>query len=203
MINEVFFDCETKKLFSEVGGVNASLLGASIVSVYQRKIDEAYNEIEGNLTSFWEKDFDKLWQIFSISDRIIGFNSKGFDIEVLQPYAPYNLSKLPHFDIMEEVKKIIDRRISLDALAKETLDKEKSDIGINAVLYWKSQTKENLEKLRKYCEMDVIISKELYDFGLKNHFLKFKDRWNTPRIVNVDFSYAKEELSQKKQIGLF
>ena len=62
--------------------------------------------------------------------------------------------------------------------------------------------KENLEKLRRYCEMDVIISKELYDFGLKNHFLKYKDKWNTPRIVNVNFSYPKDILT-KKQIGLF
>jgi DEAD/DEAH box helicase domain-containing protein len=199
---EVFFDCETKKLFSEIEGFNPRLLEASIVSLYQRTVDENYSEKEGKLISFWEKDFDKIWQIFSSADRIIGFNSFGFDIEVLQPYAPYNLKLLPHFDIMEEVKKKIDRRISLNALAKETLDKEKSDIGVNAVLYWQSGTKENLEKLRKYCEMDVIISKELYDFGLKNHFLKFKDRWNTPRTVSVNFGYP-QGFTLKKQEGLF
>ena len=199
---EVFFDCETKKLFSEIQGFNPADLGVSITSLYKRKLDDSYNESEGEIMSFWERDFDKIWPIFQKADRIIGFNSFKFDIPALQPYTNIKLIKLPHFDIMEEIKKKVGRRISLDALAKETLDKEKSDIGVNAVLYWQSQSKENLEKLRKYCEMDVIISKELYDFGLKNHFLKYKDRWNTTRIVNVNFSYPKDILT-KKQIGLF
>ncbi|OGM11545.1 hypothetical protein A2W13_02300 [Candidatus Woesebacteria bacterium RBG_16_36_11] len=199
---EVFFDCETKKLFSEIQGFNPADLGVSITSLYQRKLDDSFNESEGKIMSFWEKDFDKIWPIFQKADRIIGFNSLKFDIPALQPYTITKLNKFPHFDIMAEVKKKIDRRISLDALAKETLDKEKSDIGVNAVLYWQSQSKENLEKLKKYCEMDVIITKELYDFGLKNHFLKYKDRWNTPRMVNVNFSYPKT-LSTKKQIELF
>ncbi len=200
---EVFFDCETKKLFSEIQGFNPADLGVSITSLYKRKLDDSYNESEGEIMSFWERDFDKIWPIFQKADRIIGFNSLKFDIPALQPYTTINISKFPHFDIMDEVKKKVGRRISLDALAKETLDKEKSDIGVNAVLYWQSQSKENLEKLRKYCEMDVVISKELYDFGFKNHFLKYKDRWNTPRMVNVNFSYPKVVLSQKKQAGLF
>jgi hypothetical protein len=51
--------------------------------------------------------------------------------------------------------------------------------------------------------MDVLITKDLYDFGLKNNYLKFKDKWNTPRTVEIDFSYPKTIDSSTTQIKLF
>ena len=199
---EVFFDCETKKLFSEIQGFNPGDLGVSITSLYQRELDDSYNESEGKIISFWEEDFDKIWPIFQKADRIIGFNSLKFDIPALQPYTTINISKFPHFDIMDEVKKKVGRRISLDALAKETLDKAKIDNGLNAVFYWNKGDKESLAKLKKYCEDDVRITKELYDFVIKNKHLLFKDKWNTLRRIDLDFSYPDEE-KPDSQIGLF
>jgi hypothetical protein len=49
--------------------------------------------------------------------------------------------------------------------------------------------------------MDVTVTKEVYDFGLKNKQLKYKDKWNTPRIIEVDFSYPKKDIAP--QMGLF
>jgi DEAD/DEAH box helicase domain-containing protein len=197
---EVFFDVETKNLFNEAGEFNPADLGVSIVSVYRRKIDSNFREVEGEMHSFWEKEFSAIWPVFQKADRIIGFNSINFDVPALQPYANFPLAKLPHFDIMAAVKEVFGKRISLDSLAKETLGKEKSDIGVNAVLYWQEGGRANMEKLKKYCEMDVEITKELYDFVLKNGYLHFKDKWNTLRHIKLDFSYPK---TASKQEGLF
>ncbi|OGM14952.1 hypothetical protein A3A76_05640 [Candidatus Woesebacteria bacterium RIFCSPLOWO2_01_FULL_39_23] len=201
MITEVFFDVETKKLFSEIDKFDPADLGVSIVSLYRRILDENYIEKEGKLMSFWEADFQKLWPIFQEANRIIGFNSINFDVPALEPYTNFPIKKLPHFDIMAKVKDVFGRRISLDSISKETLGREKSDIGVNAVLYWQTGGKENLKKLQRYCDDDVIITKELYDFVLKNGYLHFKDKWNTQRRVDLDFSYPKEK--SQKQIGLF
>ncbi|MFC1710181.1 ribonuclease H-like domain-containing protein [Patescibacteria group bacterium] len=203
MIKEVFFDVETQKLFSEIEGENPADLKLSMLSVYKRQIDENIKEISGEMTSFWHDDLDGLWSIFQEADRIIGFNSISFDTPVLQPYASFPLNKLPHFDILDKVKQAFGRRLSLNALAKETLGKEKIDIGINAVLYWKQQDKKSLAKLQKYCEEDVYVTRDLYDYGLNNNHLKFKDRWNTPKEIEIDFSYPKEEIEATKQKGLF
>jgi DEAD/DEAH box helicase domain-containing protein len=200
IFNEVVFDVETKNLFNEAGEFNPAELGVSIVSLYKRKLDSNLNEIEGEINSFWEEDFAQIWPIFQTADRIIGFNSLNFDVPALQPYADFPLSKLPHLDIMAQVKEVFGRRISLDSISKETLGKEKSDIGVNAVLYWQEGGKANLEKLQKYCEMDVEITKELYDFVLRNGYLHFKDRWNTLRHIELNFSYPK---NVSKQVGLF
>jgi len=197
-------------LFSDIEGENPGDLGVSVVSVYSRKVDndtkeidsrKVLSEVEGKMQSFWEKDFDDMWPIFQKADRIIGFNSIGFDVPALIPYADFPFAKLPHFDIMGKFKEVLGHRISLNAIAKETLDAEKSDSGLNAVYYWKKGDKESLEKLRKYCEMDVEITKKVYDYGVKNGHLLFKDKWNTLRKAELDFSYPKEE--PEKQIGLF
>ncbi len=201
MLTEVFFDVETKKLFGDIEGFDPGDLGVSIVSLYQRVIDENNKEVRGGMLSFWEKDFGQMWPIFQNSDRIIGFNSIGFDVPALTPYAAFPFKKLPHFDIMQKVKDVFGRRISMDAIAKETLDREKTDVGLNAVFYWQKGDKESLEKLKKYCEADVLITRDIYDFGLKEGHLLFKDKWNTLQKVKVDFSYPKE--FSEKQEGLF
>jgi len=201
MMNEIIFDIETKKIFDDIEGSNPADLGISIISVYKRQLDDNFKEISGKMESFFEEDFPKMWGLFSNVDRIIGFNSLHFDVPAMAPLAPYDFKKLSHFDIMDHVKNAIGFRLSLNAIATETLGHTKIDNGLNAVYYWQEHSKESLSKLKKYCEMDVIVTKEVYDFGLKNKQLKYKDKWNTPRIFEVDFSYPKIEVAP--QMGLF
>lgn len=201
MVNEVIFDIETKKIFDDIEGNNPADLGISIVSIYKRQLDDNFNEVSGKMDSFFEEDFPKMWGLFSNVDRIIGFNSLHFDVPAVAPLAPYDFKKLTHFDIMDHVKDSIGFRLSLNAIATETLGHTKIDNGLNAVFYWQQHTEESLAKLKKYCEMDVIVTKEVYDFGLKNKQLKYKDKWNTPRVFEVDFSYPKVEVAP--QMGLF
>ena len=198
MFTEVIFDIETKTFFDESGDYDASKLGVSIVSLYSRHLKNDLEEIEGELLSFWESDFKKMWSLFSSADRIIGFNSKRFDVPALKPYAPPNFARLPHFDILEEVKKASGKRASLNKIATQTLQKEKNDNPANAILYFQKGDKESLEKLKRYCEEDVRLTKEIYDFVLKNKYLEFKDFWNEERVVSLDFSYlpASQESSQ-------
>jgi hypothetical protein len=198
---EVIFDVETQKLFEEIGDRDPGKLLISVVSLYRRKLDSEYREIEGEMKSFWVPEarlfptLDEMWSIFEDADRIIGFNTLGFDIAALQPYWDKNFSDLPHFDILEEIRRGFGRRVSLDAVAKETigLDQSKIASGLDAVAWWKMRTEESLANLKKYCEEDVRVTKDVYDFGLKKGKLKFKDRWNEPREVEVDFSYKKNE----------
>jgi DEAD/DEAH box helicase domain-containing protein len=200
MISEIIFDIETKKLFDQITTKDPFDLGVSIVSLYKRQLDENLNEINGQILSFWEADFPKMWPLFSNVDRIIGFNSLSFDVPALSPLCSYSFKKLNHFDILEKIKTSLGFRLSLDAVAKETLGIGKTDVGTNAVLYWNQATPESLSKLQHYCEADVLITKDIYDYGLKNGHLKYKDKWNTPRIVEINFSYPKLDSSQ---VGLF
>jgi len=104
---------------------------------------------------------------------------------------------------LEKVKNVLGHRLSLDAIAKETLGKTKSGVGTQAVEWWKAGDDKSLDLLKKYCEMDVIVTKDVYDFGLENRHLKFMDKWNELREVEVDFSYPKEVEEGETQMGLF
>jgi len=201
MVTEVIFDIETKKIFDDISTNNPADLGISIISVYKRQLDNNLKEVSGEIVSFWEEDFPKMWSLFSNVDRCIGFNSLHFDVPAMAPLCPYDFNKIMHFDIMTHVKDALGFRIGLDAIAKETLGHTKIDHGLNAVKYWAEHTDESLSKLKKYCEMDVIVTKEVYDYGLKFKELKFKDKWNTVRSFPVNFSYPKKDLAP--QMGLF
>lgn len=174
----------------------------SLLSLYSREVDENGKEIVGEMKSFWEKDIGKAIDLFQKADRIIGFNSIGFDVPALSPYTPPTFPKLPHFDMLAHIRAVQGKRVSLDSLARGTLGKKKTDSGENAILYYQKGDKESLGKLLKYCEADVALTRDIYDFGFKNGFLKFVDFWNETREVKVDFSYPELD-SKSTQHSLF
>lgn len=186
---EVIFDTETKKFFNEIEGYDPAKLGVSITSVYSRVLDPDLKETEGKMESFWEKDFDRMFKLFEKADRIIGFNSITFDVPALSPYLPPHWVRLKHFDILDAIKRVEGKRISLNSLAKATLGTKKNDNGENAIKYWNAGDPESLAKLQKYCEMDVSITRDVYDHALHKGNLKYIDFWNETHEVKVDFSY--------------
>lgn len=196
MYFEVIFDLETKYWFNEEGITKLEELGVSIMCMYAREVDNEGNEIRGQMMSFWDNNFEDAWQYFRKADRIIGFNSIKFDVPVLMPFAPSDFEKLNHFDIYQEIKKSNDGfASSLNSIAKSTLGIGKVDSAENATVYWQKGDKESLFLLEKYCRVDVEITKEVYDFVFLNKNLKYIDRWNSPRIVELDFSYPKEPIN--------
>ena len=202
MHNEIIFDIETQNWFEDGEDRDLIKLKVSVVAVYSRTLDSGLKELDGKIQSFWVDEIDKLWPVMQNADRIVGYNSINFDTPVLQSYASIPLNKLPQLDIMAEIKRVFGRRIALNAVAKETLGREKLEEGSMANVLWEKGDKASLERLQKYCEEDVMITRDIYDFGLKNKKLKFKDKWNTVREVEVDFSYP-EKKEESVQIGLF
>lgn len=207
MYTEIIFDIETQKFFDDIEGSNPADLGVSILSMYVRTLDENIKEIKGEMISFYESELASSWKYFKKADRVIGFNSKHFDVPALRPYLPIELTKIPHLDILEHVKEVNGKRVSLNAIVKETLADNKADDPANAIIYWQKHDEASLAKLKFYCEEDVRLTKEVYDYGLENKKLSFKDYWNDIKTIDVDFSYpeikSKKELLEVQQFELF
>jgi DEAD/DEAH box helicase domain-containing protein len=190
----VVFDVETKKAFDEVGGFYPERLGVSVSGVW-------YGEegTTGTLRGFREEEFGEMFKIFEMADRIVGFNSIDFDIATLKPYYLGDLTKLPNFDILQEIEKKIGHRVKLDAVAKETLGIQKGGSGLDAITYFHNG---EWDKLIKYCLQDVEITRDLYLHGLKTGELKFKNKWNELVKVGVDFGFH-EQKDNGVQVTLF
>ncbi len=164
MLNEVVFDIETQNSFAEVEN-DFKKLKISVVSIYNFATD--------TYQSFAENELGKLWPILERADRIIGYNSEHFDLPVLHNYYLGKLDQIPHLDIMKEVKAAIGFRLKLDDLAQATLDDiKKSADGLQAIRWWKEG---KIDEIKKYCEQDVKITKEIYDFGKANKQLFYKN----------------------------
>lgn len=163
-MKKVVFDIETSNLFADVGKADPALLDISVVGVYDYASD-TYNCFEQN-------EFNKLWPILESAELLIGFNSEHFDLPLLNKYYSGDLYKIPHLDILKEIKQSYGRRMKLDQIAEGTLGLKKSGVGTQATTWWRNGEK---EKVKKYCLDDVRLTKDVFDYAVKNKKLKFKE----------------------------
>ncbi len=163
-MRKIVFDVETKNSFQEVGSTDPAALDISLLVIYDYTTD--------TYQSFMEADFPKLWRILEQTDLIIGYNCDHFDIPVLNKYYPGDLTNIKTLDLLVEIKNALGKRVRLDAIAEATLGTNKTGGGLDAIKWWRQG---EIEKIRSYCEMDVKITKEVYEYALKHQSLKLKD----------------------------
>jgi DEAD/DEAH box helicase domain-containing protein len=171
-LKKIVLDLETQKSFEEVGGRGKNhLLKISVCGIYDYS-DNKYSIYE-------ERELSRLAPILQKADQIIGFNIKDFDFEVLQPYLNFDIHRIPYFDILEEIDRVLGHRINLESVAQGTLGTGKSGKGTEAILYFKNG---RWDLLKKYCLDDVKITKQVYDYGKKNGKILYKDFFKTKEI---------------------
>ncbi len=180
---QLVLDVETKKAFEEVGGFFPDRLGISFVGVCIRENQSGPGEMKG----YFEKDLPELFPLLEKADVVIGFNIDNFDMQTFVPYYSADITKIPTLDLMMRIKDTAGHRISLDAVAQETLGSGKSGDGLDAIKYYKNQ---DWEKLSSYCLRDVEVTRDIYDHGLKKGQVKFRNKWNRLIECPVDFSFT-------------
>jgi len=163
-MKKIVFDIETSNIFSDVGSNNPVDLNISVVGVYEYEGDK--------YTAFLQEDFSKLWPIIENADMFITFNGDHFDIPLLNKYYPGDLLKIKSVDLLKEMHASAGRRMKLDQIAEGTLGTHKSGHGLEAIKWWRDG---EVEKVKKYCLDDVRITKDLYEYALKNGKLIFKE----------------------------
>ncbi|KKS28137.1 MAG: hypothetical protein UU89_C0045G0009 [Parcubacteria group bacterium GW2011_GWC2_42_11] len=170
-ITKVVFDIETANIFDEVSSNDPAKLDISIVGIYDSLTD--------TYSSYAVSEFGKLWPIIERADMLIGYNSNHFDIPLLNKYYPGDLTAIKSLDLLAEIRSSLGRRLRLDSVAEATLGINKSGHGLEAVQWWK-EGKEDL--VRKYCLDDVRITKEVYEYALKNKEVNYKDFGDIKKI---------------------
>jgi DEAD/DEAH box helicase domain-containing protein len=176
-MNVLFFDLETQRSFDEVGGRhNIRKLGLSAAVTFSTA-DEAFHR-------YVEEDAEKLIADLKAADLVVGFNVLKFDYEVLRAYTDDPLDNIPTVDMLDHVYKRLGFRVGLDNLAGATLGTKKSADGLQAVRWYKQG---RMGEILDYCQQDVEVTRQLYEFGRRQKHVKFRDRNFRTQMVPVNW----------------
>jgi DEAD/DEAH box helicase domain-containing protein len=162
----VVFDLETQNSFDDVGGHRNTRALKMSVGVTWNSADQSFHR-------YGEKDVPALIEELESASLVVGFNVLNFDYEVLMAYTNEPLRNLPTTDMLDHIYRRLGFRVKLDDLARATLNVKKSGDGLDAIRWWREG---DLEQLFSYCEKDVQVTRQLYEFGKKNRYVQFYDK---------------------------
>ena len=172
-----YFDLETQKSADDVGGwCNIHKMKLAVGVVWD-SIDQDYFVYE-------EKDAKTLVEKLRTADLVIGFNVIGFDYTVLQPYSDFDLQEINTFDMLVDVKKLLNFRLSLNHLAQHTLNAKKSADGLISLQWYKEG---KIDKIIHYCKQDVEITRDLYLYGEEHGYVNYQSRSGNPLQLEVNW----------------
>ncbi len=167
-MRKIVFDIETKNIFQDVGSRNPEDLDISVVGLYDSETN--------SFLSFTQEEFPQMWPYFLKAELLVTFNGLYFDIPLLNKYYKKeglgDLTEHKHLDIFKEVKQVSGRWLKLDKIAEGTFGVRKSGDGLEAVKWWREG---KVDEIRKYCLDDVKITRDVYEFALKNKKLLYKE----------------------------
>ncbi len=173
----VVFDLETQRSFEEVGGRSQfHRLGVSVGVAYRYDRDE--------FLVVTEETIQELVSLLTDADLVVGYNILGFDYEVLRAYTEQDLKDLPTFDLMYDLEERLGFRPKLESVASATLGEGKSADGMQALEWWRSG---EIDKIIEYCREDVRVTRDLYDFGKRNRWIRVGRFGGKPRKVEVNW----------------
>ena len=175
--NIVYFDLETQKSADEVGGWNN-------IRDMRMSVGVTYSTARGDYRIYGEKQVNELINELMRADLVVGFNNLRFDYEVLHGYTVFDLRQVPTLDMLIELQKIINHRLSLDSIATTTLGVEKTAEGLQAIEWFRAG---RLMDIAEYCCYDVKITKLVHEYGNSYKQLFYKNRFGTKLSVNVSW----------------
>ena len=173
----LYFDLETQKSADDVGGwgnIHDMKLAVAVV----------WDSCEQEYFSYLESAASQLVKKLRTADLVVGFNVKKFDYGVLQPYADFDLDEITTFDMLIDVNKKLGHRLSLNHLAENTLNAEKSADGLVSLQWFKEG---KIDKIIEYCKQDVEITRDLFLYGESHGYVKYSTRSGVAKDLKVDW----------------
>lgn len=162
---EIFVDTETQRLADEVQGGwdNIRAFGLTVAVTWDAA--NGYRE-------WFEPDAARLIGELRAFDRIVSFNGLRFDLEVLSAYGEVRDLRGKSLDLLQDLKRRLGFRVSLQSLAQATLGKTKTASGLEAVMWWRSGDPALRQRVVDYCRMDVEILRDVVAHGRREGFVR-------------------------------
>jgi DEAD/DEAH box helicase domain-containing protein len=174
----VVLDVETRRSAAEVGGWHrAGAMGVSVAVLYDSRADA--------FSAYGQEGIPALAAVLEGAPLVVGFNLLRFDYAVLAPHAPgCDFRRLPTLDMLLKIHEQLSYRLSLDNLARATLNTPKSADGLTALRWWQEGRTDLIEA---YCRQDVAVTRDLYVYGREHGCLLFTNKAGRHVRVRADW----------------
>ena len=166
--NIVYFDLETQKSAEEVGGWHR-------IRDMRMSIGVTYSTSRGDYKIYGENQVNDLIEELRRADLVVGFNNQRFDYEVLLGHNDFfDAEQVPTLDMLVELQRTLQHRLSLDSIAHATLGVEKTSEGLQAIRWYREG---KLAEIAEYCCYDVKITKLVHEYGAAQKKVHYTDRF--------------------------
>lgn len=176
-MRRITLDIETSAPTTQGAVFDPKVMELTVICIHDTETDL--------FTCYTVPELPNLWPILEKADVLIGYNSDHFDIPILNRYYAGDLSKIRSLDLLAEIRNVLGRRLKLDSVAEATLGRKKTGHGLDAITWWQNG---EYEKVKKYCIEDVRITKDIYDYALKNGKVRYND-FGEKRDIRLDTSH--------------
>jgi DEAD/DEAH box helicase domain-containing protein len=174
--NILYFDLETQKSAEEVGGWNH-------IRDMRMSVGVTYSSARPEYKIYRETQVNALIEELRRADLVIGFNTLRFDYEVLAGHNPlFDAGQIRSLDMLAELEKTLQHRLSLDSIAQATLGVEKTSEGLQAIRWYREG---RLLDIARYCCFDVKITRLVHEFGVSHKRLLYTDKHGKKLTVAV------------------
>lgn len=162
---EIYLDTETQRVADEVQGGwdNIRAFGLSVAVTW---------DASSGFREWYEPDAGRLIGELRAFDRIVTYNGLRFDFAVLSAYGDVRELQKKSLDLLQDLKRRLGFRVSLQNLAQATLGRAKTASGLEAVKWWRSGDPALRQRVVEYCRMDVDILREIVAHGRREGFVK-------------------------------
>jgi len=174
--NFVYFDLETQRSSNDVGGWDYK-------ADMKMSVGVTYSTARQGYTIYDESNVQELIDELVAADLVIGFNHINFDYEVLMGYTILDLKQQTrNLDLMLVLKKELEHRPKLDAVAAATLHHGKTAVGTDAIKWWREG---KIMQIAEYCCFDVKVTKMVHEYGAEHGQVAYTNRYNQTLEIPV------------------
>jgi DEAD/DEAH box helicase domain-containing protein len=188
------FDIEIKRTITEVAK-ELKLPDERMAFAYPQKLGFGvgiiYNSLSDEFLVFKSAREFALY-LLKFGGLLVSFNGARFDLPVLLDEIDIDtfrgLMAKPHLDILRDFYGRVEGRfrVGLDNIAKNTIGKSKTGNGADAPFLFQQ---ERWDELIDYCRNDVVITKEIFEFGFEQGYIHYLDT-QTGRVCRMEVDWS-------------
>ena len=177
--NIVYFDLETQRSANDVGGWDKK-------SNMLMSVGVTFSTKRGGYRIYTEDDVEELIDELLGAELVVGYNHIHFDYEVLMGYTILDLKEQTcNLDMMLDLEAQLEHRPKLEAVASACLGEGKIAVGTDAIKWWREG---KYREVAEYCCYDVKVTKEVYEYGVRNGKVAYVNRFQQRSEIDVSWS---------------